>query len=158
MSMRILDFLNEKAVAADLKSQDKTSVIKELVDLLIKSGQLKPKDKDVVVKVLLNREALGSTGIGQGVAIPHGKCEFVTELIGAFGVSKSGIKFDSLDGEPANIFFLLLAPIESSGPHLKALARISKLLKDKYFRDSLKNADSEKTLIRIIKDEDQRRA
>jgi len=155
--MRILDFLNEKAVAADLKSQDKTSVIKELVDLLIKSGQLKPRDKDAVVKVLLNREALGSTGIGQGVAIPHGKCEFVSELIGAFGVSKPGIKFDSLDGEPANIFFLLLAPIESSGPHLKALARISKLLKDKYFRDSLKNADSEKTLIRIIKDEDQRR-
>jgi PTS system nitrogen regulatory IIA component len=156
--MRILDFLNEKAVSASLKSQDKNNVIKELVDLLIKSGQLRPKDKDAVVKVLLNREALGSTGIGQGVAIPHGKCEFVSELIGAFGVSKSGIKFDSLDGEPAYIFFLLLAPIESSGPHLKALARISKLLKDKYFRDSLKNADTEKTLVRIIKEEDQRMA
>ena len=156
--MRILDFLNEKAVSASLKSQDKNNVIKELVDLLIKSGQLRPKDKDAVVKVLLNREALGSTGIGQGVAIPHGKCKFVSELIGAFGVSKYGIKFDSLDGEPAYIFFLLLAPIESSGPHLKALARISKLLKDKYFRDSLKNADTEKTLVRIIKEEDQRMA
>ena len=156
--MRILDFLNDKAVSADLKSHDKNSVIKELVDLLVKSSQLKPKDKDAVVKVLLNREALGSTGIGQNVAIPHGKCEYVSELIGAFGISKSGIKFDSLDGEPANIFFLLLAPIESSGPHLKALARISKLLKDKFFRDSLKGADSEKSLIRIIKEEDQRRA
>ncbi len=155
--MRILDFLNEKAVSADLKSKDKNSVIKELVDLLIKSGQLKPKDKDPIVKVLLNREALGSTGIGQGIAIPHGKCEYASELIGAFGVSKSGIKFDSLDGEPSYIFFLLLAPIESSGPHLKALARISKLLKDKYFRDSLKSADSEKTLIKIIKEEDIRR-
>lgn len=156
--MRILDFLNEKAVSSDLKSQDKNSVIKEMVDLLIKSGQMKPKDKDAVVKVLLNREALGSTGIGQGVAIPHGKCEYVNELIGAFGVSKNGIKFDSLDGEPAYIFFLLLAPIESSGPHLKALARISKLLKDKYFRDLLKGADSEKTLSKIIKEEDVRRA
>ncbi len=156
--MRIFDFLNEKAVSADLKAQDKNSAIKELTDLLIKAGQLKPKDKDSVIKVLLNREALGSTGIGQGIAIPHGKCEYVSELIGSFGVSKNGIKFDSLDGEPAYIFFLLLAPIESSGPHLKALARISKLLKDKYFRDSLKNADSEKTLIKIIKDEDIRRA
>ncbi|MBU1913446.1 MAG: PTS sugar transporter subunit IIA [Candidatus Omnitrophica bacterium] len=156
--MRMLDFLNEKAVSADLKSQDKNSAIKELADLLVKSGQLKPRDKDAAVKVLLNREALGSTGIGQGVAIPHGKCEYVNELIGAFGISKSGIKFDSLDGEPAYIFFLLLAPIKSSGPHLKALARISKLLKDKYFRDSLKGADSEKSLIKIIKDEDTRRA
>ena len=155
--MHILDFLNEKAVSADLKSHDKNSAIKELADLLVKSGQLKPKDRDAVVKVLLNREALGSTGIGQGVAIPHGKCEYVSELIGAFGISKSGIKFDSLDGEPANIFFLLLAPIESSGPHLKALARISKLLKDKFFRDSLKGADTEKNLVKIIKEEDQRR-
>jgi PTS system nitrogen regulatory IIA component len=155
--MKILDFLNEKAVAADLKAQDKNGVIKELTDLLVKSGDLKPKDRDAAVKVLLNREALGSTGIGQGVAIPHGKCELVNELVGAFGISKNGIKFDSLDGEPAYIFFLLIAPIESSGPHLKALARISKLLKDKYFRDTLKAADNEKALLKIIKEEDQRR-
>ncbi len=156
--MKIFDFLNEKAITADLKSQDKKAAIKELTDSLVKAGALKSRMKDDVVKVLLNREALGSTGIGQGVAIPHGKCEFVKELVGAFGVSKSGINFDSLDGEPAYIFFLLLAPIESSGPHLKALARISKLLKDKYFRDSLKNAESEKSLLRIIKEEDQRRS
>ena len=156
--MKILDFLNEKALSADLKSSDKKAVIQELTDLLIKSGELKPKMKDAVVKVLLNREALGSTGIGQGVAIPHGKCEYVKELVGAFGVSKKGINFDSLDGESAYIFFLLLAPIESSGPHLKALARISKLLKDKYFRDSLKNAENEKILLKFIKEEDQRRA
>lgn len=156
--MKILDFLNEKAISADLKSQDKKAVIQELTDLLIKAGELKPKIKDAVVKTLLNREALGSTGIGQGVAIPHGKCEYTEELVAAFGVSKKGIDFDSLDGEPAYIFFLLLAPIESSGPHLKALARISKLLKDKYFRDSLKGAESEKALLKIIKEEDQRRA
>ncbi|MFH1784615.1 MAG: PTS sugar transporter subunit IIA [bacterium] len=156
--MKILDFLNEKAMSADIKSQDKKGAIQELVDLLIQAGELKPKMKDAVVKILLNREALGSTGIGQGVAIPHGKCEYVKELVGAFGVSKKGISFDSLDGEPAYIFFLLLAPIESSGPHLKALARISKLLKDKYFRDSLKNSENERTLVRIIKEEDQRRS
>ena len=156
--MKILDFLNEKAISADLKSTDKKTVIRELTDLLIKAGELKPRMKDEVIKILLNREALGSTGIGQGVAIPHGKCEYVKELVGAFGVSKKGINFDSLDGESAHIFFLLLAPIESSGPHLKALARISKLLKDKYFRESLKNVESEKSLLKIIKEEDQRRA
>jgi len=156
--VKILDFLNEKAISANLESQDKKKVIQELTDLLIKAGELKPKIKDTVVELLLNREALGSTGIGQGVAIPHGKCEHVDELVGAFGISKKGINFDSLDGEPAYIFFLLLAPVESSGPHLKALARISKLLKDKYFRDSLKNAENEKTLLKIIKEEDQRRA
>lgn len=156
--MKIFDFLNEKAISADLKSNDKKGVIQELVDLLVKAGELKPKMNDAVVKILINREALGSTGIGQGVAIPHGKCEYAKELVGAFGVSKKGINFDSLDGEPAYIFFLLLAPIESSGPHLKALARISKLLKDKYFRDSLKNSENEKTLLKIIKEEDQRRS
>ena len=156
--MKIFDFLDEKAVSAELKSKDKKAVIQEMTELLIKSGALKSKVKDDIVKVLLNREALGSTGIGQGVAIPHGKCEFVKELVGAFAVSKEGINFDSLDGEPAYIFFLLLAPVESSGPHLKALARISKLLKDKYFRDSLKNAGNEKTLLKIIKEEDQRRS
>lgn len=156
--MKILDFLNEKAISADLESEDKKGVIRELTDLLVEADELKPKIKEDVVKVLLNREALGSTGIGQGVAIPHGKCEYVKELVGAFGVSKKGISFDSLDGEPAHIFFLLLAPVESSGPHLKALARISKLLKDKYFRDSLKNAENEKVLLKIIKEEDQRRS
>lgn len=156
--MKIFDFLNEKAISADLKSQDKKAVIRELTDLLIKAGALKPRMKDDVVEILLNREALGSTGIGQGVAIPHGKCEYAKELVGAFGTSKSGINFDSLDGEQAYIFFLLLAPIESSGPHLKALARISKLLKDKYFRDSLKKAENEKSLLKIIKEEDQRRS
>lgn len=156
--MKILDFLKEKAISANLKSQDKKAVVQELVDLLIKAGELKPRIKDTLIKTLLNREALGSTGIGQGVAIPHGKCEDVKELVSAFGISKKGINFDSLDGEPAYIFFLLLAPIESSGPHLKALARISKLLKDKYFRDSLRNAENEKVLFKIIKEEDQRRS
>lgn len=156
--MKIFDFLNEKAVSADLKSETKKGIMQELTDLLVKAGELKPKMRDASVKILLNREALGSTGIGQGVAIPHGKCEYVKELVGAFGVSKKGINFDSLDGEPAYLFFLLMAPIESSGPHLKALARISKLLKDKYFRDSLKNAENEKTLLKIMKEEDQRRS
>ena len=106
------------------------------------------------MKILLDREALGSTGIGQGIAIPHGKTGAVKSLIAAFGLSRKGVDFESLDGEPAYIFFLLLAPKESAGPHLKALAKISRLLKDKFFRDTLKDCKNKKALIEIISKED----
>ncbi len=155
--MRIMDFVNRKAVTVNLKSNDKEGVIRELVDFIIKTGEVKPKDKESLVKVLLDRELLGSTGIGQGIGIPHGKSQKIKKLIGAVGISKEGVNFDSLDGEPAYIFFLLLAPQESAGPHLKALARISRLLKDKYFQDVLKNAKTEKELINFIIREDQKR-
>jgi len=155
--MEVMEFLCDKAVSADLKATDKKGIIDELVELLIKGGKVKEKDKSKIIEILLNRESLGSTGIGQGIGIPHGKCDCVKELVAAFGVSKRGINFDALDGEPVYIFFLLLAPEDSAGPHLKALARISRLLKDKYFRDSLIHADSDKAIINIIKDEDQKK-
>ena len=155
--MKIMDFLSEQAVACRLTAKDKPGVIAELVQLLGRSGEAKEKDLPKMHEVLLNREALGSTGIGQGVAIPHGKTSCVTRLVAAFGVSQEGVEFGSLDGEPAYLFFLLVAPEDSAGPHLKALARISRLLKDKYFRDLLRQAKDEKTLLKIIRDEDQRR-
>ena len=155
--MRIMDFVNRKAVTVNLKSNDKEGVIRELVDFIIKAGEVKPRDKESLVKALLDRELLGSTGIGQGIGIPHGKSPKIKKLIGAVGISREGVNFDSLDGEPAYIFFLLFAPQESAGPHLKALARISRLLKDKYFQDALKNAKSEKELINFITREDQKR-
>ena len=155
--MKIMDFLNRKGISVNLKSKDKDSVIKELVDLIVKTGKVRPKDKNALVKIIRDRESLGSTGIGQGIGIPHGKSQSVKELTGACAISKDGVNFDSLDGEPVHIFFLLLAPHQSAGPHLKALARISRLLKDKYFRDMLKNAPTEKDLINIIAKEDQKR-
>lgn len=153
--MKIMDFLNEKAVCASLKAQDKGGLIKELVDLLFKAGAI--KDKDELFNTLMAREALGSTGIGQGIGIPHGKSNKVKDLVAAFGLSRKGVNFDSLDGEPVYIFFLLVAPEDAAGPHLKALARISRLLKDKYFRDLLKDAKDEKEIIKIIKDEDEKK-
>ncbi|MEE9500120.1 MAG: PTS sugar transporter subunit IIA [Candidatus Omnitrophota bacterium] len=155
--MRIMDFIKRRAVTINLKSNDKEGVIKELVGLVIKTGQVRPRDKESLVKILLDRELLGSTGIGQGIGIPHGKSTKIKSLIGAIGISGEGVNFDSLDGEPTYIFFLLLAPQESAGPHLKALARISRLLKDKYFQDMLKSAKSEKELINFIIREDQKR-
>ena len=157
--MNIMSFLDEKAVTTDLKihSHNKEDIIRELVSLLVGAGTIKEKDVSRLIQTLLKRESLGSTGIGQGVAIPHGKYDGVKELVAAFGVCRAGIPFDSLDGEPVHLFFLLVAPEDSTGPHLKALARISRLLKDKHFRDCLRNAKDEKSLVRIIREEDERK-
>lgn len=154
--MKINDFLCKEAVTADMKATNKEEVIHELVELLVKAGAIDKKYKSKLVEILLAREALGSTAIGQGIAIPHGKCEYVTKLTASLGVSKRGIDFDSLDGEPAYIFFLLVAPIDSAGPHLKALARISRLLKDKYFRENLKAIKDKEAILMLVAQEDKR--
>jgi PTS system nitrogen regulatory IIA component len=153
--MKIMEFLDKKAVTVNLKATDKEGVINELVDLLAKTGAI--KNKDEMAKILLSREALGSTGIGQGIGIPHGKSANVKELVAALGISQKGANFDSLDGEPVHIFFLLIAPEESAGPHLKALARISRMLKDKYFRERLRRAKDEKEVLDIIAEEDSKK-
>ncbi len=154
--MKTSEFLCAKAVSSDLKSTTKPDVIAELVDLLIGAGSVDKKHRKKILEVLMAREALGSTAIGQGIAIPHGKCDCIKKLVGCLGVSRKGIKFDSLDGEPAYIFFLLIAPVDSAGPHLKALARISRLLKDKYIRESLKTAKDDKSIVTIVQHEDGR--
>lgn len=153
--MKIMDFLSDRAVSATLKATDKKEVIHELIDLLAKAEGI--RNKDEISKILLARESLGSTGIGLGIGIPHGKSNAVKKLVAAFGISKKGIDFDALDGEPVYIFFLLVAPEDSAGPHLKALARISRLLKDKYFRDYLRQLDDEKALYKAVKDEDAKK-
>jgi len=155
--MQILEFLNSKAINADLEATDKKGIIKELLDLLIKSGDINTKDRDKLLDTIMERETLGSTGIGLGIGIPHGKSDYVKDLVAAFGISHKGVNFDSLDGEPAYIFFLLLAPQDTAGPHLKALARISRLLKEKYFREALKKTTDSKEALKIIKEEDQKK-
>jgi len=152
-----MDFLAKKAIVADIKSVKKEDVIKELVDALINAEEIEKRSRNKLTEALMSRESLGSTAIGQGIAIPHAKCDCVSKLIAAFGLSKKGVDFDSLDGEPAHIFFLLVAPQDSAGPHLKALARISRLLKDKYFRDSLRACSDDKAIIKIISAEDEKK-
>ena len=154
--MKIGEILCTKAVIIDLKATNKLEVIQEIISSLVNAGAIDKKNKAKLIEILMAREALGSTAIGQGVAIPHGKCEYVDKLTAALGISKKGVDFDSLDGEPAYIFFLLVAPTDSAGPHLKALARISHLLKDKYFRENLKNAKDDKTILKLIAQEDER--
>jgi nitrogen PTS system EIIA component len=155
--MQIMDFLSKKAILTDIKSTSKEEVIKEMVDLLIEAGDVEKRHRNKLIEALMSREALGSTAIGQGIAIPHAKCDCVDTLVAAFGLSRKGVDFDSLDGELAYIFFLLVAPQDSAGPHLKALARISRLLKDKYFRDTLRTCADEKSVIKVIQQEDEKK-
>ena len=153
--MKIVEFLNEKAITASIKATNKEDVIRELVDVLAKAEGF--RNKEELVKALINRENLGSTGIGQGVGIPHAKTNVVKKLVAAFGISPQGVNFDALDGEPVYIFFLLVAPEDSAGPHLKGLARISRLLKDKYFRETLKSLTDEKAILKLIREEDAKK-
>lgn len=138
-----IGFLNENMLA-----KTKTEALEELVNALIKGGLKLNCAK--VIEVLQQREKLGSTGIGDGLAIPHGKISSLDEIVVAFGRSKKGVDFDSLDGKPVHIFFLLLAPENSVGQHLKALARISKMLKKANFRQKLIETDSKSDLYKLI--------
>ena len=154
--MKITEFLCKEALMSDLNATTKSEVIAEMVQSLIEAGVIEKKYKNKIIEVLMAREALGSTAIGQGIAIPHGKSDCTDTLVAALALSKKGVNFDSLDGELAHIFFLLVAPVDSAGPHLKALARVSRLLKDKFFRDSLKNSKTTKEMLELISREDVR--
>jgi PTS system nitrogen regulatory IIA component len=133
--MKITDILGEDSVIAELTSRDKKSVLEELVSVLVEHGRLQDKEKPV--QVLLERERLGSTGIGDGIAIPHGKLKAIKNIICSFGRTRAGIDFQSIDEKPTHLFFLLLAPEDSASEHLQALARLSRLLKDDQLRKRL---------------------
>ncbi|MDD4956265.1 MAG: PTS sugar transporter subunit IIA [Candidatus Omnitrophica bacterium] len=155
--MNIVDFLNKGSVSSALQAKTKEEVLEEMVELLVVSGEIKKPEKKEILKRLQEREALGSTGIGKGVAIPHAKCPNVKKMISAFGISAEGVDFKSLDGDPTYIFFLLIAPGETPGPHLKALAKISRLLDDRFVRERLRGAKSPQEIYKIIKEEEQKK-
>jgi PTS system nitrogen regulatory IIA component len=152
--MKVLDILEPAAVIADMRATSKPEALRELAGVV---ADLHPGiDRTRLVEVLLDREELGSTAIGEGIAIPHGKFPGMTNVIAAFGRSMRGIDFDSLDGSPTRLFFLLVAPESSAGVHLKALARISRLLKDKGFRERIFAGTTSDALFATIKDEDEK--
>lgn len=150
--MKILDVLDEGSVIADLKGRSKQEVLEELAAPVARLANEELRD---VVEVLLERERLGSTGIGGGIGIPHGKLKRLDRMVIGFGLSRKGVDFDSLDGEPTRIFFLLMAPESSTGLHLKLLARISRILKNEPFRERLLQAKSAEEITAIIKEEDE---
>lgn len=147
--MRITELLSERFVIPALSGQTKVCVLRELVEpLVVHHPEI---DGDRLLNVLRERERLGSTGIAEGVAIPHGRLPGLPKVIGVFGRHPQGVDFESLDGSPTKLFFLLVAPAESVGQHLKALAQVSRLVQDAAFRDSLMNArDHNELYLRIV--------
>ena len=153
--MKIHEILHKEAIKIGLQATDKEGVLKELVSVL--AGVRNIGDQKAIVKALIEREELGSTGIGQGIAIPHGKTDKIEELVAVMGISHKGVNFDALDGELVYIFFLLVTPKNSSGPHLKALAQISRLLRDTYFCEQIRRCKAPEEVYKLIKTEEERK-
>lgn len=152
--MKIEDILAEELVLPDLTARSKTDV---LVELATAVSAVHPElERERLVQALEDRERLNSTALGDGVAIPHGKLPGIKRVFAAFARSRQGVDFHSLDGGPTNLFFLLVAPEDSAGAHLKALARISRLLKDESFRQRLLEAPDAAALYEVIRNEDAR--
>jgi len=152
--MKITEILSQDMVLPDLRCTTKAEILHELAQSF--SSQFPNLSADAVAAVLNERERLGSTAIGDGIAIPHGKIRGVNRIVGAFGRHKKGVDFDSLDGNPTHLFFVLVAPEESTSLHLKALARVSRLFRDNAFRDRLETADTAEKLYNDILEEDSR--
>jgi nitrogen PTS system EIIA component len=150
--MKILDVLSLDAVNIDLKAKDKKGVLDELAAPMAKLSGASHED---LVRVLIERERLGSTGIGGGIGIPHGKLETIHTLLLGFGLSRRGVDFESMDGRPTHLFFLLLTPESSAGLHLKLLARISRLLKNDDFKIQLMQATTAEDVLTVIRENDE---
>ncbi len=151
--MRLAQIIEEDDIIPELKAKDKVGVLEELAEVVCKHDPLLKKDR--VVKILLEREKLGTTGIGEGIAIPHGKIDILKSPLLAFGRSKEGVDFDAIDNKPVHLFFLLVAPENSSSLHLHILARIAKLLKNQKLRKKLMEAKSKKEIYKIITEADK---
>ena len=152
--MKLIDILPETLLIADLKGNNKEAVLREMAERM--AANFPEIDATRLVEVLWERERLGSTAIGDGIAIPHGKLANVKGVLAAFGRHSTGVDFDSLDGKPTRLVFLLVAPADSVGLHLKALARVSRLLKEPDFRQRLLTTADEKSLYRAMREEDEK--
>ena len=150
----VLDFIDAESFAPNIAAGDMEGTFREMVRLL--AGRNVVVDAEKAVEVLLEREKLGSTGIGEGIAIPHGKLPGLPGVVGVLGISRPGIDFQALDGEPVHLIFLLLSPEAEANIHLKALARISRLLKSRQFRQELLNCGTAAELYEKIKEEENR--
>jgi nitrogen PTS system EIIA component len=148
--MRMSDFVVRDAIIPELPATNKEGVIREMVESLQAAGQFRGADLEDIIRAILKREFLGSTGIGRGVAIPHTKHNSVERLIGTVALSDKGIAFDSLDGEPVHVFVLLISPQDRPGDHLRALENVSRSLRDDSFVRSLRTAKTREEIIALL--------
>lgn len=149
--MKILDILDKEAILVDLKSKNKPGILNELV---APAARITGIDQKEILQVLMDREQLGSTGIGGGIGIPHGKLKNMEKLVLGFGLSRQGVDFESMDGLPTHLFFLLITPEHSTDLHLKLLARVSRLLKKEPLKEMMLKATSADEIIAIIGEDD----
>ena len=154
--MKLFDFLVSEATVDELESTGKEAAIQELIGKLVEAGKLKKKDVEDVVKAIMDREALGSTGIGQGIALPHAKHSAAKRLTGCLGRSRKGVSFAAIDGEPVYLIFLLVSPPDQPLPHLKALELVSAVLRDENFSRFLKRARDQEELVSLIVEADEK--
>jgi fructose-specific phosphotransferase system IIA component len=152
--MKFADFVSVEAILPNIESDDKETVIRELTASLLSAGKISEEQSDGIVKAILKREELGSTGIGRGVAVPHTKHASVDQLVGTVGVSVEGVDFDSLDGEKVHLFFLLISPTDRPGDHLRALENISRQLRDETFCRFLKQAKTSEDIQQLLEEAD----
>lgn len=152
--MRLVDILSDDHVIIPLKSHEKHKIIEEMVDNLYKKRRIGNRDK--ILKAILDREKVMSTGVGDHVAIPHGKAEGVKDIIASLGITDSDVDFHSIDNKPVRLIFLLVGPPDQTGPHLKALSRISRLMHREDFRKRLLLSKTPKEVMKIIKEEEEK--
>ena len=152
--MKFADFVCQEAIRAQLAAEDKEAVIRELVGALVESGKVASSDSEDIVRAIIKREELGSTGIGRGVAVPHTKHPSVERLVGTVGISHEGVDFDSLDGEKVQLLFLLVSPPDRPGDHLRALENISRQLRDDMFCKFLKQARTSEDICQLLEEAD----
>jgi PTS system fructose-specific IIA component/PTS system nitrogen regulatory IIA component len=152
--MKFSDFISREAIRANLRAEDKEGVIREMAQALMDAGRISASEYESIVKAILKREELGSTGIGRGVAVPHTKHPSVDRLVGTVAVSAAGVDFHSLDGEKVELLFLLISPPDRPGDHLRALENISRQLRDDTFCRFLKQSKSAEDVIQLLDEAD----
>lgn len=154
--MKFADFICVEAIQASVKADTKEGVIRELVQGLVDAGALSADESEGIVKSILKREELGSTGIGRGIAVPHTKHASVARSVGALGISHEGVDFNSLDGDKVNLFFLLVSPHDRPGDHLRALENVSRQLRNEDFCRFLKQSESVEGIKHLLDEADGR--
>jgi PTS system fructose-specific IIA component/PTS system nitrogen regulatory IIA component len=152
--MKFADFVSNEAIRAKLEADNKEGVIREMTQSLVQAGKVAASELEGIVRAILKREELGSTGIGRGVAVPHTKHPSVNRLVGTVAISQAGVDFDSLDGEKVQLFFLLISPPDRPGDHLRALENISRQLRNDTFCRFLKQAKSADEIKNLLEEAD----
>jgi PTS system fructose-specific IIA component/PTS system nitrogen regulatory IIA component len=152
--MKFADFILSDAVKSEIKATDKQGVIREIVKSILDAGGIKKEDYEGIVKAIIKREELGSTGIGRGIAVPHTKHPSIKRIVGCVAISADGIDFDSIDREMTQLFFLLISPQDGPGDHLRALEHITRQLKDDTFCRFLKQSKTKEDILSLLEEAD----